>query len=422
MSRNELPVYPTPGERHELQHPHKTKVSHRSQANNHSKPIYRPPQSQGYQNGNVYSQAPIQGQAPPAPTPQQYFQSQPAPQKPVHGYQQPQQMQPPPPPQNHAYVQPHSSAASGHYYQQSPQSHPQATGGQYYQSQTQPPSNVNYQTSSYTQAPPPQDHYAQQQLPPQQQYGHAQPLYQNQSHSPSYDSFRDSGSGPSKRPQNPSGSGSSIITSQTANRDPYRQKNRSKESLESSSLSSKQRLENELRVMFDKVDINRSGSISPRELSSALLNFDHTRFQDSTIILMINLFTSPEQPKKSLTFEQFVSLWKYLAAYKKLFVAADADRSGDISFGEFQKILEQIGYKLEVDLVLLFFHKFSNKNVKVTDSTSNMAIAKLKFDAFIELLVYLRKLTDVFKKYDKDLKGVATINFSEFLTEVSNLS
>ena len=174
--------------------------------------------------------------------------------------------------------------------------------------------------------------------------------------------------------------------------------------------------------MFDKVDVNRSGSISPRELSSALLNFDHTRFQDSTIILMINLFTSPEQPKKSLTFEQFVSLWKYLAAYKKLFVAADADRLGDISFGEFQKILEQIGYKLEVDLVLLFFHKFSNKNVKVTDSTSNMAIAKLKFDAFIELLVYLRKLTDVFKKYDKDLKGVATINFLEFLTEVSNLT
>lgn len=191
-----------------------------------------------------------------------------------------------------------------------------------------------------------------------------------------------------------------------------------KESAQDPKSESKQRLEAELRSTFEKVDTNRSGRISLRELSSALVNFDNTGFQDSTVQLMIKLFTTAGSPP-GLNFEQFVSLWKYLTAYKKLFVAADTNKSGDISFGEFQKILEQIGYKLNVDVVLQLFLKFVNKdNYSYTTST----VGKLKFDAFIELLVYIRKLTDIFKQYDKDLSGVATINYSDFLMEISNLT
>ena len=139
---------------------------------------------------------------------------------------------------------------------------------------------------------------------------------------------------------------------------------------------------------------------------------------------MIKLFSGSNSSSsgslKSLTFEQFVSLWKYLSAYKKLFIAADSNKSGDISFGEFQKVLEQIGYKLNIDLVLHLFQKFAQK--ASDDGYDDGSVGKLKFDAFIELLVYLRKLTDIFKKYDKDLSGVATINFLDFLFEVSNLS
>lgn len=199
--------------------------------------------------------------------------------------------------------------------------------------------------------------------------------------------------------------------------------NKSKESLHDKPLSSKQKLELELRTVFEKVDVNKSGRISGKELSYALLNFDHTRFQDSTIKLMMSLFTnkgdassssSSYSSNKSLNFDQFVSLWKYLSAYKKLFIQADTDSSGDVSFGEFQKILEQIGYKLDIDLVLHLFSKYSLKDTG--------EVSRLKFDSFIELLVYLRKLTDIFKKYDKDLSGTATIGFSDFLFEVSNMT
>ncbi|GEQ67130.1 hypothetical protein JCM33374_g793 [Metschnikowia sp. JCM 33374] len=184
--------------------------------------------------------------------------------------------------------------------------------------------------------------------------------------------------------------------------------------------SGKQRLEAELRSTFDRVDTNHSGKISAKELSAALVNFDNTGFQHSTVRLMIKLFSSPSSGGSSgLNFDQFVSLWKYLTAYKKLFVAADVNKSGDISFGEFQRIIEQIGYKLNVDLVLHLFQKFANKE---SLDDGSVAVGKLKFDAFIELLVYLRKLTDIFKQYDKQLTGVATIDYSDFLLEISNLT
>lgn len=202
---------------------------------------------------------------------------------------------------------------------------------------------------------------------------------------------------------------------------PHAQGESSKVKESAKSMSSKQKLENELHAVFSTVDVNKSGKISAYELSRALTNFDNTRFQESTVNLMVKLFSGNDgnsSSSQSLNFEQFVSLWKYLSAYKKLFVAADLDKSGDISFGEFQKILEQIGYKLNIDLILFLFQKFAYKNESFDARNS---VIKLKFDSFIELLVYLRKLTDIFKKYDKDLSGVATISFLDFLFEISSL-
>ena len=189
---------------------------------------------------------------------------------------------------------------------------------------------------------------------------------------------------------------------------------------DSSKRSSKQKVENELRTIFNKVDTNNSGKVSAKELTVALLNFDNTKFQESTVSLMIKFFNSNNSRSrhlKSMNFEQFISLWKYLSAYKKLFISADTNKTGTITFGEFQCIIDQIGYKLNIDLVLYLFQKFSDKS-----DGSDGSVGRLKFDNFIELLISLRRLTDIFKKYDKDLAGVATINFLDFLYELLSLS
>ncbi|CAK9439713.1 uncharacterized protein LODBEIA_P38130 [Lodderomyces beijingensis] len=419
---NDLPQMPTPYQQHQHQHgnkkPQQQQYQDQQQSLNGQKISYRPPPqqvssrtgSQTFQQppGHVIPQQQPQYQYQPAPNPDYSRQQQQQQRHHHHHHHQQQQQQvspqplyqqqPPPPQQQHVYQpmpQPQPPLHMQPSYSQSPPAHPGAYNPQASQS-------LNRQYQSYSQSG--------QITNPQQ-----------------FDPMQQEPSGVSKKPPPPSSSSSQ----QTIHSPPIhssKPSNRSKESLATDkSLTSKQKLGIELRSVFEKVDVNKSGKISAKELSYALLNFDHTRFQESTIKLMLNLFTnrndassssSSSTPSynsnKSLNFEQFVSLWKYLSAYKKLFIQADSNKSGDISFGEFQKILEQIGYKLDIDLVLHLFSKYSVKD--------DGQVGRLKFDSFIELLVYLRKLTDIFKKYDKSLSGTATIGFSDFLFEISNMT
>lgn len=420
MRPDELPVYPTPQQasystppqnnaprKPKNQHPgggtpnphsygHSSQLHSRPQASSHhsqqllqlSSYLQQPPHS--YQGGRPYQQQP------PPPQPQQYS-SMPQPQYYSQGPPIPQVTSAPPAQYNNHYAQ----------------------GNGYQQNQAEPYVNPNPQ---YYNSPPVGHNLSSGSSKPNSSLHNSQPQYSDQYQSPSqvlasnrqgsYTSqTSNSGNNYSNEQRSPN------MATQSRKKPPM-PSNHSKESVSDAKAESKQRLEVELRSTFERVDTNRSGRISVKELSSALVNFDNTGFQESTVQLMIKLFTSSGSPA-GLNFEQFVSLWKYLTAYKKLFVAADTNKSGDISFGEFQRILEQIGYKLNVDVVLHLFLKFVNKdNYHFTTS----AVGKLKFDAFIELLVYIRKLTDIFKQYDKDLSGVATINYLDFLMEISNLT
>ncbi|WPK26986.1 hypothetical protein PUMCH_004357 [Australozyma saopauloensis] len=437
MRPDELPVYPTP-QQASYSHPpqnnapaRKQKPSHASGAppsqqqhhqQSHSRPANQSHHSQqlmqlhaysqqlgssySYQGGRPYQQQPPpppQQQAPPPPQQQQQWaygqNSLPAPQY-LNHYQGNNYQQPPPgnyqPHHNQGYGQDQYSSSSQPQQQpQQQQQQPQLAQQHLQQYYGSPP--VNQMASLHGSSHPSglAQQYLAQNGPPS---GNRQPSYSSQNSTPVANSF----SGEQRSP-NPSSLS--------------RKKPPAKEAAPDAKADSRQRLEAELRLTFERVDTNRSGRISVRELSSALVNFDNTGFQDSTVQLMIKLFTTSGSPA-GLNFEQFVSLWKYLTAYKKLFVAADTNKSGDISFGEFQKILEQIGYKLNVDVVLHLFLKFVNKD----HHGPATSVGKLKFDSFIELLVYIRKLTDIFKQYDKDLSGVATINYLDFLMEISNLT
>ncbi|WLF79447.1 hypothetical protein PVL30_003201 [Lodderomyces elongisporus] len=479
---NDLPQMPTPYQQHQQQYPKKHSSSVQ-QPYSGQKVKYQPPppppqQQQQQQQQQQYKaprtnsshSVPYQPQQQPQqqqqayavpPTPQsQYMYSQqqqqqpqqyaPMPQAPIYHHQQ----QPQPPMYQHMSSQP-----------QHPQSPLPPQPQQIQQTYASSPQNgaMMYSNPHAAQSvPAPQQHY---QLPPQSvsqqqipQGRHTSSSSQQHFDQNQYIPQSHTSHPVSKKPPPPQQQSSSSQPSQPSQmmmqqtdspprmHQHYKQpSNRSKESLStnnnnnnnnnSTTLTSKQKLEIELRSVFEKVDTNKSGRISAKELSYALLNFDHTRFHESTIKLMLNLFTaqkksdgsssstsssSYDSSNKSLNFDQFVSLWKYLSAYKKLFIQADADKSGDISFGEFQKILEQIGYKLDIDLVLHLFSKYTAKSDGGLGGGGE--IGRLKFDMFIELLIYLRKLTDIFKKYDKDLSGTATIGFSDFLFEISNMS
>ncbi|KAK6463559.1 hypothetical protein DFJ63DRAFT_335088 [Scheffersomyces coipomensis] len=436
MPINDLPMYPTPQQAaYRMDQPKKNspKIRNTSSSSGQHHHQSQPQQQQQQYNGSANANGNVVYRpAAPKANPSYGYQPQQAPPPPQPQYQvQPQYSPQPPPPQQQYYQpQPQYQVQQPQYQvQQPPQPQPQPPPTQYPR-QPNPqyyvppaPQQVAPPPQQFTQPPPPPTHPEQQQRYHSQEYSQPPPQQQQKQ--------QHSGAAPSSSRKPPP-------DTRQQQQSQYAKNNRSKESLgePSSSKISK----DELRALFERTDTNRSGRISARELTALLSNLDNTKFNDHTVVLLIKLFnqkgsasSSPTTNSStsqhhininsaSLTFEQFCSLWKYIHDYRKLFKQADVDNSGDITFGEFQEILLKIGYKLNIDLILNIFTRFSYKEINQFDyNNSSNLIGKLKFDSFIELLAYLSTLTDIFKKYDKGMVGVANIKYSDFLQEIINI-
>lgn len=98
-------------------------------------------------------------------------------------------------------------------------------------------------------------------------------------------------------------------------------------------------------------------------------------------------------------------LWAFLAAWRTLFERFDEDKSGYISFDEYTNALVAFGYRLSPTFVNLLYCTYDK-------SGGN----KMSFDLFVQSCIILKRMTDVFKRYDDDRDGYITLSFEEFLT------
>jgi peflin len=154
-----------------------------------------------------------------------------------------------------------------------------------------------------------------------------------------------------------------------------------------------------------------SGSLSEKELSSALVNADYTSFDPYTIKSLLRMFSST--PTKShITYEEFINLWRFLAAWRELFERFDEDRSGRICLQEFGKALVAFGYRLSHTFTAVLYNSYNDRG-GIGRGKEGMS-----FDLFVQACISLKRMTDVFKGYDEDRDGYVTLSFEEFLTEI----
>lgn len=148
------------------------------------------------------------------------------------------------------------------------------------------------------------------------------------------------------------------------------------------------------------------------ELGAALVNGDYTSFHPKTVKMMIRMFD--RNSSGTISFDEFVSLWRYLAAWRELFDRFDEDRSGRINLYEFEKSLVAFGYRLSPPFVSVLFTTFESKGRQM----SGQGVPKfgMSFDLFVQACISLRRMTEVFKRYDDDRDGYVTVSFEEFLT------
>ncbi|KAH6682265.1 peflin [Plectosphaerella plurivora] len=160
-----------------------------------------------------------------------------------------------------------------------------------------------------------------------------------------------------------------------------------------------------LLPLFRAVDKDGTGQLSERELSAALVNGDWTAFDPQTIRMMIRMFDSDRSG--TIGFSEFCGLWSFLASWRTLFDRFDADRSGNISLDEFNNALVAFRYRLSPGFVELIFRTYDKRGEGV-----------MSFDLFVQACISLKRMTDVFKKYDDDRDGYITLSFEDFLTEI----
>lgn len=160
-----------------------------------------------------------------------------------------------------------------------------------------------------------------------------------------------------------------------------------------------------LMRLFQQVDRDGNRSLTENELRTALVNGDWTPFDPHTLRMMIRMFDTDRSG--SVNFEEFCGLWGFLSAWRDLFDRFDRDRSGSISREEFTDALVAFGYRLSNQFVQLLYSTYDRRG------DNNMS-----FDLFVQACISLKRMTDVFKKYDSDRDGYITLSFEEFLTEI----
>lgn len=168
----------------------------------------------------------------------------------------------------------------------------------------------------------------------------------------------------------------------------------------------------QLYPLFRAANTSHSGALTELELGSALVNGDYTSFHPKTVKMMIRMFD--RNSSGTISFDEFVSLWRYLAAWRELFDRFDVDRSGRISLPEFENALVAFGYRLSPGFVQVMFITFESKGRQMNGHTYGKH--GMSFDLFVQACISLRRMTDVFKRYDDDRDGYITVSFEEFLT------
>ena len=152
---------------------------------------------------------------------------------------------------------------------------------------------------------------------------------------------------------------------------------------------------------FHAVDADRSGQINAIELQQALVNGNMSRFSEEACRVMIDQFDANKSG--TIDVNEFGQLFNYINQWKGVFQGFDKDRSGSIDLGEFSQALQQMGYRFSQTFVQNILKKYDPRT------------GKLALDNFIVVSFQLKRLTDSFKKRDREMRGQAVIGYEDFV-------
>ncbi|GAA5923073.1 uncharacterized protein JCM15063_003520 [Sporobolomyces koalae] len=169
--------------------------------------------------------------------------------------------------------------------------------------------------------------------------------------------------------------------------------------------------------------MQQSGYITQLELKQALINGDWQPFDDQTVTMLMRIFDV--DGSGSITFDEFVGLWRYIEEWQSVFRQFDRDRSGTIEPQELSNALSTFGYNLSYPLINLLQRKYNPSTAVQKPMNHQPGYSRppanaqgITFDRFVRCCVTVRSLSESFKGVDQDRDGWVNISYETFMTLV----
>ncbi|CAI5006356.1 CFC_HP_G0006870.mRNA.1.CDS.1 [Saccharomyces cerevisiae] len=159
--------------------------------------------------------------------------------------------------------------------------------------------------------------------------------------------------------------------------------------------------------LFHNHDVKGKNRLTAEELQNLLQNDDNSHFCISSVDALINLFGASRFG--TVNQAEFIALYKRVKSWRKVYVDNDINGSLTISVSEFHNSLQELGYLIPFEVSEKTFDQYAEF------INRNGTGKELKFDKFVEALVWLMRLTKLFRKFDTNQEGIATIQYKDFI-------
>eukprot|EP00250_Pteridium_aquilinum_P005143 c15282_g1_i1 orf=654-1163(-) len=162
----------------------------------------------------------------------------------------------------------------------------------------------------------------------------------------------------------------------------------------------------DLRIFFQAVDTDNSGSINEAELQEALAS-GNLRFNRPVIAQMIKMYDRDQSG--SMSYEEFVSLHKFLSVVQNSF-GKHARNRNFLELNDVYLALQDAGYSLDQPAFYTACQSFDqNKS------------GKFRLDDYISLCIFLQSARNLFGAFDTRREGRISLDFNQFVYCGANL-
>eukprot|EP00761_Pharyngomonas_kirbyi_P011506 gb/GECH01011531.1/.p1 GENE.gb/GECH01011531.1/~~gb/GECH01011531.1/.p1 ORF type:complete len:293 (+),score=72.63 gb/GECH01011531.1/:1-879(+) len=162
-----------------------------------------------------------------------------------------------------------------------------------------------------------------------------------------------------------------------------------------------------LQQWFWSVDSQRRGEINANDLLNALRYMGHN-FSEQTSRLIMAVFDADHSG--SISFNEFVPMFKFIQALKERFQQCDHDRTQMLSMPQTEEALRSEGFTFDQKTAVALFHKFARNSPGLT------------FEQFVELACFLGAVKSEFQWRDQQNSGRVNLSLGELVEIIANVS